>query len=242
MEWNRKETWGKRGRTINGNHHNCNWCYELYFFKGNVLTTLHTLFTPCVSFRRHIEVYNADVSLIPAVPRVGTEEINLCRVRTSHIHAFSWFVEPKYLLWLKENPLTPSSGRLTQSSRPFSAPPAISCFLPAFVSRRGEGDGQMITATAAWSKELDGSEPWVGLLFSLAPLMQIFFSLLRSFLHHLIRCAWNSPRWLITRSQRHILPPPRIGPGLFDLCLMRATLKNVFKMFPQNKNWKGKSS
>lgn len=118
-----------------------------------------------------------------------TEEINLCRVPTSHIHALSWFVEPKYLLWLKENPLTPSSARLTQSSNPFSAPPAISCFLPAFVFRRGEGDGQTITATAAWTKELDRSEPWVGFLFSLAPLMQIFFflSFLHSFLRHLIR-------------------------------------------------------
>lgn len=54
-------------------------------FLLNQLPSAHRVLASEGTFRFTVQ----DISLIPAVPRVGTEEINLCRVPASHIHASS---------------------------------------------------------------------------------------------------------------------------------------------------------
>lgn len=57
----------------------------------------------------------------------------------------SWSLQLASLLWLKENHwLRRSADWVSPAAILCSL--AVSCFLPAFVSSRGEGDGQMITA------------------------------------------------------------------------------------------------
>lgn len=70
----------------------------------------------------------------------------------------------------------------------------------------------------------------MGFLFSFAPLMQIFFPFF-AFIFTLL----NSVRLKFSPMAHHEItvtcfaPPPRMGPSLFDMCLMRPTLKNVLK-------------